>query len=367
MQYDIATARSAFAKHRSRYEQLGAYIEGAQSYLPEEFKRDFNLAMDAAPALSTDPNGGLPSMLTTYIDADVYEIIFAILAMGDILGEQRKGDWTTQTAMFPVVESAGEVTSYGDYNDNGRVTANTNWPQFQSYLFQTHLEYGDLELERAGLAKINWVSELQKAAARMLNTYANFAYAFGVQGLQNYGLLNSPVLPAALTPTTKASPGSGTAWFTPTGAPNCTANEVYNDITMLFEQLVNQNGGHVDKDTAVTLAMSPGSSIALTFTNSFNVNVEDLLKKNFPNITLKVAPQYGAVSASNPQGIVAGNMVQMIAESVEGQKTGFSAYNEKLRTHRLVPWTSSFRQKLTSGVWGTVIRYAAGIVMMVGV
>jgi hypothetical protein len=365
MQYDIATARTAFAKDRRWYEDRGAYMEGAQSYLPQGWKNDYRLAMDAAPALSTDPNGGLPSLLTTYVDPEVYEIVFAILAMADILGEQRKGDWTTQTAMFPVVESAGEVTSYGDYNDNGRVTANTNWPQFQSYLFQTHLEYGDLELERAGLAKINWTSELQKAAARMLNTYANFAYAFGVQGLQNYGLLNSPVLPAAITPGTKAA--GGTAWFTPTGAPNATANEVFNDIVSLYTALVAQNGGNVDMDTACTLAMSPQSHMAMTFTNGFNVNVEDLLKKNFKSLTIKIAPQYGVQSASNPQGIVAGNLVQLIADSVEGQKTGFTAYNEKLRTHRLVPWTSSFRQKMTSGVWGAIIRYAAGISQMVGV
>jgi len=105
----------------------------------------------------------------------------------------------------------------------------------------------------------------------------------------------------------------------------------------------------------------------VTFTNSFNVNVEDLLKKNFPNLTVKVAPQYGAQTASNPQGIVAGNLVQLIAKEVQGQRTGFCAYNEKLRSHRLIPDTSSFKQKMTSGVWGAVIRYAAGVAQMVGV
>jgi hypothetical protein len=362
---DAATARSAFANDQARFEEYGAYFPGAQSYLCEPMRRNYELAMDAQPGLSTDPNGALPSLLTTYIDPDVYDIIFAILAMAEIFGEERKGDWLTETAMFPVVESAGEVTTYGDFNDNGRVTANTNWPQFQSYLFQTHLEYGDRELERAGLAKINWVSELQKSAARLLNTFANFGYAFGVQGLQNYGLLNSPVLAASLTPATKAA--GGVTWFTAGGSPNASANEVYNDIVAMFENLVAVNGGHVDKDTVMTLAMSPASSVAMTFTNSFNVNVEDLLKKNFKNLTVKVAPQYGALSASNPQGIAAGNLVQLIAKEVEGQRTGFMAYTEKLRSHRLVPQTASFRQKMTSGIFSAIIRYAAGITSMVGV
>src|SRR4029077_11942485 len=96
------------------------------------------------------------------------------------------------------------------------------------YLFQTIKQYGERELERAGLARINWVSELDKAAATVLNKFSNLTYFFGVTGLQTYGLINDPNLPATLTPATKA--GGGLAWFTASGAPNATANEVYNDI-----------------------------------------------------------------------------------------------------------------------------------------
>ncbi|TIS53181.1 MAG: DUF2184 domain-containing protein, partial [Mesorhizobium sp.] len=42
----------------------------------------------------------------------------------------------------------------------------------------------------------------------------------------------------------------------------------------------------------MTLAMSPESQLAMTATNSFNVNVEDLLKKNFPNLRVVSAVQY---------------------------------------------------------------------------
>ena len=361
----VAEARSLFQADRAMHEERGVYIHGAQSYLPEEYRRNYQLAMDAQPGLSTDPNSSVPAMLTTWISPDVYEVVFARLAMAEILGEQRTGDWLQQTAMFPIVESTGEVSSYGDRSQNGRVNANTNWPQFQSYLFQIVMEYGELELERAGLARINWVSEQQKAGTRLLNTFANLAYAFGVQGLQNYGLLNDPTLPANLTPSTKAA--GGTAWFTAGNAPNASANEVYNDIVAIFETLVQTNQGNVDKSTKLTLAMSPGSEVALTFTNAFNVNVEDLLKKNLPNLTVKSAPQYGVLSASNPQGIAGGNLVQMIADNVQGQQTGFCAYNEKLRSHPIIRDLSSFRQKMTSGVWGSVIRYPAGIQGMLGV
>jgi hypothetical protein len=115
------------------------------------------------------------------------------------------------------------------------------------------------------------------------------------------------------------------------------------------------------------LAMSPGSEVALTATNSFNVNVSDLLKKNFPNITVKTAVQYGVLSSSNPQGITGGNLVQMIADAVEGQQTGYCAFSEKMRSHPIVRQLSSFQQKVTAGTWGAIVRQPFGISQMLGV
>lgn len=323
------------------------------------------MAMDALPALVTDPNSGIPAMLTTLIDPQVFEILFSPTKAAEILGENRKGTWVDDTAMFPVVESTGEVSSYGDFATAGRAGANINWPQRQAYLFQTIKQYGERELERTGLAKVNWVSELDRAAAQVLNRFTNLTYLFGVSSLQNYGYLNDPNLPASATPKTKAA--GGVTWFTAAGAPNATANEVYDDILTIYENLVQQNQGLVDKSTPLVLALSPGSDVALSFTNSFNVNVEDLLKKNFTNLRKVTVPQYGAKSSLNPNGVAAGNMVQMIAESIEGQQSGYAAFNEKMRAHKIVPDLSSFKQKVSGGSWGAIIRMPVAWSSMVGV
>lgn len=368
-------ARTKFAADKPRFESLGVILAGAQSYLPDEFRRDVRLALDeigapyafdaAAGTLSTDPNAGVPAMLTTFIDPAVYEILFAPTKAAMILGESRKGTWLEETAMFPVVEHTGEVSSYGDRNANGRAGANTNFPQRQSYLYQTIMEYGERELERAGLARVNWVSEVNKAAANIMGRFMNLTYFFGVGGLQNYGLLNDPNLPAALTPAPKAN--GGVTWFTSTGAPNATANEVFNDIVALAEALVTAAAGLVTNESKFVLAMSPSMSMALTFTNTFNVNVRDLLKKNFPNIRFETAIQYGALTASNPQGVAGGNLVQLIAEELEGQDTGYCAFNEKMRSHPIIRDLSSFRQKVTGGSWGAIIRMPVSFSQMLGV
>ncbi len=361
-------AIAAFRSDRQRLEELGvSWASGAEvfGYATPEVKRDYTLAMDALPTLTTDPNSGVPMMLTTLIDPEVYEVLFAPNKAAIILGEVRKGTWLDETAMFPVAEATGEVSTYGDFNENGHTGVNTNWPNRQAYIFQTMKEYGEREMERAGLARINWVTEIDKAAALNLNKYQNLTYFRGVAGLQNYGLLNDPNLSASLTPSTKTA--GGTAWVTSSGVINATANEIYADIQTLFYNLVTQTAGLVDKDSKLVMALSPGSAVGLTATNSFNVNVSDLLKKNFPNIRIESAVQYGVSSSTNTQGVAAGNMVQMMAEEVEGQKTGFCAFNEKMRAHPIIRMTSAFKQKVTGGSWGTIYRFPAAVTSMLGI
>ena len=66
-------------------------------YLPERFKTNENLALDAAipPATTTDPNAGIPAILTTMIDPEVFRIIFAPMKAAEIVGEVRRDrGWT---------------------------------------------------------------------------------------------------------------------------------------------------------------------------------------------------------------------------------------------------------------------------------
>ncbi len=363
-------AIAAWNEVRDVYAANGLVLPQVRMFIPDELKSSgaslAQLAMDAAGTLSTDPNSALPAMLTTAIDPEVIRIVFAPLQMAEILGGERKaGDWLEETRIFPVIEETGEVSSYDDFSNNGRSGINFNYPQFQSYLYQTFVAYGERETERAGLMRINYVSELQGAASDLLNRFGNAAYAFGITGLQNYGLLNNPYLSAYLSPAVKA--WGGTTWFN-NGSPAATANEVYNDILAVVEQIINQTNGAVDMDAAMTLALSPQSQLALKFTNSFGVSVADLLKQGFPNMKIKTAPQYGQRTSTNSVGYsTVGNVFQVIVDEVQRQKTAYPAFNEKLRAHKLIPEPSSWKQKMTSGVWGTILRIPIGIAGMLGV
>ena len=73
-------------------------------------------------------------------------------------------------------------------------------------------------------------------------------------------------------------------------------------------------------------------------------------------------------SSLNPDGASsAGNFVQLILDSVQGQKVAYPAYNEKMRAHKIIPDSSSWKQKTTQGTWGVILRMPVGVASMLGV
>jgi hypothetical protein len=337
-------------------EAVGIHFMGVRAQLQPDNVRlrmahDGGFACDAQPTMITSSNSGIPAFLSTFVDPKLIEVLVSPMKAVEIVGQEvKKGDWTTETVMFSMIESTGQTTAYGDYNETGSTGVNANFPQRQSFHYQTVTQWGERELERAGLAKIDLANRLNIASALTLNKFQNKAYFNGVAGLQNYGLLNDPQLNAAIVPTTKAA--TGTSWTV------ATALEILADIQKLFKQLQTQSGGLIELDTKMTLAMSPSSEVYLTNTTTYNVSVADILKKNFPGMTVKTAPDYSTGS---------GELLQLIVDEYEGQRTAECAFTEKMRAHPVVIGSSSFRQKKSQGVWGTIIYRPMFIAQMLGV
>jgi hypothetical protein len=367
---DRNQAIAAWNEVKDIYASRGLILPpGQRMLLPDDWEKNpsvYDAVMGMDAAMVTEPNAAIPSILTTTIAPDIIRVVFAPLAMADIMGgEQKRGNWLSETELFPVVEAVGEVSSYGDFSNNGNTGVNFNYPAFQNYLFQTFVNYGERETERAGLLNINYVTELQGAAAMMLNRFSNLTYAYGLAGLQNYGLLNNPYLAAYMAPALKA--WGGTTWFN-NGSPAATATEVYNDILAVVESIITNTNGAIDMDADMTLVLAPQSALATKFTNAFGVSVALLLKEGFPNMKIKIAPQYGAKTASNTQGYSpTGNVFQIIVNTVDGQKVAYPAFSEKLRAHKLIAKSSSWEQKFTSGTWGTILRLPFAVGGMIGV
>ena len=70
-----------------------------------------------------------------------------------------------------------------------------------------------------------------------------------------------------------------------------TANDVYADMEDMFVELITPTNGIVaaDTNTKMTLFMSPQAAAALRTTNSFGVDVYDMLQHNFPRLKFVIA------------------------------------------------------------------------------
>jgi len=295
---------------------------------------DRAMGWDAQPQLVTAANSGILSLFTTYVDPRIIEILIQPTKAAELYGERKMGDWTEDTAAFPVAERTGVTTSYGDYAEGGVSGANVNWPQRQSYHYQIFTRWGERELERNAKAKIDWANQVNEASVLALRKFQNASYLFGIAGLQNYGGVNDPTLPAPIVVT-----GS---WYTET------PDVIYGDVLRLVQQAVIQGNGLIDAEQKFTLGISPNNVVNFNKTNTYNVNVFDQIKKNFPNITIVTVPEFATASAGGTE------LVQLIADSVEGQKTVEAAFTEKMRAHAMITLDSSWRQKKSQGTWGTV-------------
>lgn len=313
------------------------------SALGEQQLMSFDSAVDLmsfdAPVqneLVTQSNSGIPNIFTTWVDPRAIEILVSPMMAAVIAGETQKASWEDDVAMFKVAEATGETSSYGDYSRSGASNVNYNFPQRQNYLFQAFLQYGDREVARAAKAKIDLPSDKQSANALALMKALNYMYFFGVGSLLNFGLLNDPDLQAAIQ--------SQFSWLTSASA---TALTIYQDVVRLFTLLQQQSNGTVNTQTKMTLAMSNEQGTALNTVTQYNTNsVLMLLKQNYPNLRLETAPEYLTA---------AGQLVQLIVDELDGQKTVECAFSTKLMAHRVIPSVSSIEQKRTSGGFGTIL------------
>jgi hypothetical protein len=318
-----------------------AYIQ--EPWLAED--EGFSMAMDAQPGLITTSNAGIPAFLANLMDPEIVRVITTPMRAAEIFGERKKGDWTTLTTQFPVVEPQGTVKSYGDFDNGGNAGANANWIGRQSYHFQTVSKWGERELEIYGEARIQYKQEIDLASALVIQKFHNLSYFYGVSNLALYGALNDPSLPAPIAP--------AQAWA------GATALQIYNDIKSLFANLQAKLKGLIKTDSRMTLTMSPELEVFLLTTNDYNVMVRDMLAKGFPNMKIETAPEYG-----NANG--AGELMQLIVDNLEGIETAFVAFTEKLRAHPVIQELSSFKQKKSAGTWGYINRRPVAMSQMQG-
>lgn len=307
------------------------------------------LANDAA--MVTAANSGVPVEFTSYIDPMVIPILTATRGAREIFGEAKKGDWTTSYARFQTSEITGEVEAYTDYGHGGASDVNPTFPVRTQYIYQTNIRYGDREVDVASRARLQLAADKQRAAATVIDIASNKFALYGVAGLEIYGLLNDPNLPAAVCPLPNAA--SKTLWA------DKSTKEIYEDVLYLFGKMADRGAGHIDANTELVLATSPTTQVQLGKATDFNISARQMLETYFPKIRFAALPELATATGDTS--------ILLVAPTIEGLPTAQIGFSEKFRAMRLIPESSSFHQKFVGSSYGTIIYRPFAIGKMTGV
>lgn len=314
-------------------------------------RADYTIALDAQPGLVTSASAGVPWWMTNVVDPEVTRVILQPARSEEIYGSVQKGNWLTTSIQFPVVESTGNVTAYGDFSEGGSTGVNANLVPRESFHYQTFGVWGEKMIEQYGLANLDYAAEVNIATGITLNRFRNTVNFYGIAGMQLYGVLNAPGLSASILPATKTA--GGTTWAV------ATPEEIHNDVVRLFTRLQTQMVGYELTEAAqLVLVMSHNVKPQMQRANSFNVKALASVKETYPNMRIETAPEMATAG---------GELLQMFVEEVDGQRTVITAFTEKNRSHAVVIGSSSYRQKKSAGTWGTVIRRPVAVATMLGV
>lgn len=311
--------------------------------------------MDSAEAIrvadALDPNASVPAYMRAYANPRVIEVLTAERAYRKIAPEVKNGDFTTSFTQFRCLEFTGETTPYGDYDGNGQVNVNTNYPVREQYRFQTTLKVGDLEQKMNAEAKIDLFAEKQRSASIALDIDFNRFALYGVAGKAVYGLLNDPSLNASITP---ISVGGVTAW----SGKNATAEIA--DISKLMGTLYAQAGGHIDGSTNTKLLVSPQTLADLDKVNDYGITAKKMLADTYPNMTIVVVPElYNATLGTST--------IMVLADEILGQPVVEFGYTDKYYAHEIVRSLSAWEQKISAGTYGAIVQLPFAIATMTGV
>lgn len=354
------------SKEFERAKKMGVSAYGAVDFMAYDIvngKAVINaektkLAQDAA--LITGANIGAPADLYKRLSPNVIEILFAPTNATKIFNEVKEGSFTDDYYQFPVSEIVGAVQPYSDFADATSSDVNFEFPVRESFRFQTAIKYGDFEVERMSVARIALAAQKQNAAATVIARANNEFYLFGVKGKALYGLLNDPNLNNTVSPNSVTLGGSARVTWADklaNGADQI-ANLVFADVVKLVTELVTKAGGLVDENSAMVLAMPNTVANYLNAANTYGKTAKELIASNYPNLEIVMVPELAGAS---------GNTLYLTVREVQGQAVGECAYSEKYRLGRLIPETTSFKQKAMSATWGAIIKQPAFIARMAGV
>lgn len=316
------------------------------------------MAMDSVDASFNTPSSGVPAFMTTIYTNQVIKAITQKVAFREIGKDYQQGGLETIALSFPTIAYSGNVNDYDDRSEPNSAEINLNYETRGVYRYEIGITYGELEIATLSSAKIDGISLKREAAAKKMLLVQNDIFFNGVARAKDVrGLLNdSDLNPAIPSPASGAKPSSAKWKYK-------TYEEIVADILLMFYSIVDKLGNNVNLDTStpMILILSPQDQTFLVKPNIYGRTALEWIKSTFPNIRTVTATQYKLSDADT------GNLCQLILEKVEDIDTVSNGFTYQMMFSNTVVGMSNYKQKVSTGVSGALIRLPAAIATMTGI
>lgn len=313
------------------------------------------MAMDSALA----PNVGAPAQFYNVLSPNTINILYDKLAASNILPLRKEGTFADETLSVCVREFTGGTTAYNDFSRGVTSDINTSYPMREQYRFKTGVVYGDLEVEKSTAARISLAAAKQESAAFAMAVTENKVFCRGVEHKQTYGLLNDPNLNSPISALNANINGEQkTKWTDKDKDPVGCANHIANDILAAFNELVGNNGGHIDPLTPMKLVLSQKRAAFLDRTNNYGKTVREIVKNSIPNLEVVTLPECSMAE---------GERLYLICSQVLGQEAGYLGFTDQLRVSPVIVEDTYKYQSFSGGTWGCILTQPNLVSIVTGI
>lgn len=312
-------------------------------------------ASDAAPEMITTASVPTPIQFLQWINPKIVTMLTTKRDIDELVGYTKAGDWSDEEIVQGIIELLGTARPYGDKANPAEASYNVNYEKRTIVRFESSLEVGVLEAERAAKGRINNHSTKKEAVTRILEIVRN---EIGFNGYidgdnKTYGLLNDPNLPAYVS--VAAGAGASTLWI------NKTMKEICTDFVTAFARLRTQTGNNFDpQNDKFAIWISAAVVDFLSTQNEFGITVREWLNKNYPKAEIKSSAWLDGVNGG-------ANIFYVVPDELDGDKVIEQYGQDKMRFIGLWNKGKSVEEFYSNATAGVLVRIPAGVVRYTGI
>ena len=299
------------------------------------------------------PSSGVPNVLTTIWTTKFFKQMFQSTPFREMTTPDQQGMFGTTDVRYPLIGASGTSKPYSDHSGLGDSSINLNYLQRQTITLQRTLTYGDLQTAIMGMAKVDYVGWLREYIATLITLDQNNIGFNGYSGMQCFGLLNDPSLNPELSP-------SNGQWMV-----SGTYGSVCTDIITAVQSVQTLGAGQVNTDDEFIIGLPPVVFGALLFQNSFGLNVRSYIESVYPKCRFIQVQNY--TGTGTPLGSDLPNFMQVIFKTIGGQETALGVFSTLYNSHGVVRELSSYNEKVSYVVAGSILTMPVGIATLSGI